>query len=339
MKNLIIFLIVLSAISCNNNNSSKNIVTKSSKIESKYFSPISFKNKIIASGIIQSKLELKLSFKTGGIIEKLYVNEGDNVKSGQILAQLKLDEISAKVEQAKLALLKSKRDLSRAQSLYKDSVATLEQFENAKTAYDYANTNLQIANFNLKHSVIYAPCNGKILKIINKENEIIGAGYPVFYFGSKTQNWICKVNISDKDIININIGDSAKIFTDAYPDTFFIGFISEISKMADPYTGTFDCEITIQNKTKKLMTGFIVSTEITSSKNNIAYKIPYSSLIEAENNYGFIYKIDKNKAIKTKVKILKIQDDFLYVFANDLSKYKIITNGINDITDNETLPK
>jgi RND family efflux transporter MFP subunit len=327
-KTIIYFLSILLLLSCNNQQKTENNKNNNKqKIEAKFFKPVNYTETIYASGIISSKQELKLSFKTGGIIDKIFVTEGDYVKNGQILAKLKLDEISAKVNQAKLALDKAKRDFDRAKSLYNDSVATLEQFQNAKSALDFAKTNMQIADFNLKHSIIYAPSNGKILKIISKENEITGPGYPVFYFGSKIQEWVTKVNITDKDIIKIKLGDTAKIFTDAYPDTFFTATVSEIAKMADPYTGTFVCELQILNKTKKLITGFIVSAKIKTSRTQKVFKLPYSALIEIDNKTGYIYLLKNNKQIKTKVKIIKINDNNILVTGKELSKYKIITNS------------
>ncbi len=329
MKQVIYFFLILILLSCNNSkqNNADTGNNKKTSIQAKYYSPVDYAETIYASGIISSKQEIKLSFKTGGIIDKIFVNEGDYVKKQQILAQLKLDEISAKVNQARLALDKAKRDFNRAKNLYNDSVATLEQFQNAQSALNYAKTNMQIADFNLKHSVIYAPSNGKILKIINKENEIVGTGFPVFYFGSKTQEWIVKTNISDKDIIKIKLGDTAKIYTDAYPDTFFVATVSEISKMADPYTGTFNCELQIINKTKKLITGFIVSAEIKTSSNKKVFKLPYSLLIDADNKTGYIYLLVNDKPKKTKVNIIKIEDNDIVVTGDSLSKYKIITNN------------
>ena len=86
------------------------------------------------SGTIASKTEARLGFKTGGIIQKIYVRDGDMVKSGQLLATLDMTEINSQVAQANLGVEKSQRDLQRAKSLYADTVATLEQLQNATTA-------------------------------------------------------------------------------------------------------------------------------------------------------------------------------------------------------------
>ena len=69
---------------------------------------------IHASGKLNSKTESKLSFKTGGIIERIYVDDGYTVGKGDLLARLNLEEIKSQVKQAELALQKATRDFTRA---------------------------------------------------------------------------------------------------------------------------------------------------------------------------------------------------------------------------------
>jgi membrane fusion protein, multidrug efflux system len=68
---------------------------------------------IVGTGMLMSKAESRLSFKTGGVISRIYVREGDDVKAGQLLATLDLTEINSQVAQAKLGVQKSERDLCR----------------------------------------------------------------------------------------------------------------------------------------------------------------------------------------------------------------------------------
>ena len=97
-----------------------------------------------SSGKLTSRAESKLSFKTGGIIDRILVDEGQNVEEGQLLAQLNLEEIRSQGNQANLVLKKSERDFQRAENLYMDSVATLEQFQDSRTALEVARSNARI---------------------------------------------------------------------------------------------------------------------------------------------------------------------------------------------------
>ena len=112
---------------------------------------------VSTSGILAPVSQIKLSFKTGGIIEKIYVDEGSQVRKGQLLAQLDMREIEAQFNQAKSAYEKAQRDFKRAEKLYEDSVATKEQFQNAQTGLDMAKAGYEVAAFNYKYSSINAP--------------------------------------------------------------------------------------------------------------------------------------------------------------------------------------
>ena len=77
---------------------------------------------IRSSGRLSTKAEVRLSFKIGGLVDRVFVDEGQRVKRGALLARLNLAEIDAQVMQAKSGLEKSKRDRDRAEGLYADSV-------------------------------------------------------------------------------------------------------------------------------------------------------------------------------------------------------------------------
>src|SRR5690606_4192758 len=126
--------------------------------------PDSAQQKIVVSGQFTTDDEVKLSFKITGIVKSILVEEGDAIRKGQLLATLDQTEISSQVLQAKLAYEKAERDYSRTQNLYADSVATLEQLQNSKTALEIAQQQLKAAKFNQSHTEIRAPKNGFVLK-------------------------------------------------------------------------------------------------------------------------------------------------------------------------------
>ncbi|MBK7232007.1 MAG: biotin/lipoyl-binding protein [Saprospiraceae bacterium] len=115
-------------------------------------------------GILSSESEVKPSFKIGGLVQSVKFKEGDFVKKGQVLATLDQTEIEAQLQQAMVAYEKADRDQKRVSNLYTDSVSTLEQYQNSKSAFEIAQQNLQIAKFNRKYSVVFAPISGQIVK-------------------------------------------------------------------------------------------------------------------------------------------------------------------------------
>jgi multidrug efflux system membrane fusion protein len=257
------------------------------------------------------------------------------VSKGQLLAELNLSEIKARVNLAEQALGKSERDFNRARNLFKDSVVTLEQLQNAETAMEVARSNLEITRFNLKYSTINAPSLGKILKRLKEENEMVGSGIPVFLFASSDDCWVVRTNLTDKDIINLRLGDSALVKFDAYKDTDFKATVTEIGKSADPYTGTYEVELTVRPvKDKKLISGFIAKVNIYSDYLTHKYMIiPIDALTDYNETSGYVYEIKDSIVIRKKIEFIKILDEEVLISSGLMSGRKVVTEGISYIKD------
>ena len=265
------------------------------------------------AGKLGSKSESKLSFKTGGIIQKIMVDEGQSVRKDQLLAQLNLQEINSRVSQAELALEKAERDYGRAGNLYRDSVATLEQFENAGTVLEIARSNASIANFNLQYSTIRAPAYGKILKRIAESNEIIAPGHPVFLFASTGSDWVVRANLTDRDIVRVGMRDSAHVRFDAYPGEIFKGVISEIGTSADPYTGTYEVEVRMTRRPEKLVSGFIAKVDIYPEALEKHVVIPVESLIYGTGLTAYVLVMKDQQPERRKILIRAVTDQGIVV--------------------------
>jgi RND family efflux transporter MFP subunit len=280
------------------------------------------------TGRLSAKTESKLSFKTGGIIQKFYVEEGQIVTRDQLLASLNLSEIQPRARQAELALQKAERDYKRARNLYNDSVATLEQFQDARTALEVARANANIAKFNLTYSEIRAPSAGKILKRVSEVNEIVGPGQPVFLFASTESAWVVRASLTDKDIINIRMDDSATVSFDAYPDRKFKCHVSEIGTIADPYTGTYEVELHLDEQPETLATGFITRAEIYPAKSlQKMIIIPLEAMIDGEGLTGTVYVIRDGSPVKQSVQIHSIRDDGIIIYSGLQAGDEIIVEG------------
>lgn len=327
--------------------------------------PVQYRETVFASGKLSLEEEAKLSFKTGGIIRKIYVSEGQAVRQGQVLAELALDEISAQarqarlgnqqaeinVENAKLALRLAERDHQNALGLYRDSVATLEQLQNAEVQLDNARNQLeaarkglamqgeqvQVAAFNLQYSKITAPANGTILKKLAEANELAGPGMPVLLFGSRDKSRVIKVSLTDKDIIHVGIGDEAEVQFDAYPGHTFRGQVREVASMADPYANTYEVEVEVMPEGKTLLSGFIGSVSIFTSSTAHLLRIPADALIGAHEMEGEVFVAENGKAVKTRVGIYKAEGEHLLIERGLDSADKVITSGVGYLEDEQAI--
>ena len=283
------------------------------------------------SGQLSAKDQIKLGFLTGGIIEEVSVDEGRSVTKGQKLASLNLSEIQAKANEATLAWQKAVKDYKRVLNLYRDSVATLEQLEHVRTLRDIALNNLHIARFNLDHSVIRAPADGKILKKLADAGELVAPGYPVLLFASTEKAWVVRCHVPDVDIVKITSGDSALIRFDAWPGREFTGIVTETGSAADPYTGTYEVEITLDPSDLKLVAGLIANVEIYPAGTLQVITIPFRALKEADRMKGIVFRVKNGKALMTEVVIRQMLDSFLIISKGLSPGDSLVTGGLEDL--------
>jgi RND family efflux transporter MFP subunit len=218
-------------------------------------------------------------------------------------------------------------------------VVSYEQLQNITTAVQVAESNLEIARFNFHHSSIYAPSDGRILKQLSEENELISPGMPLFIYGSYDGQWVIKVGTSDKDIIRFHINDRANVQFDAYRNTVFEGHITELAAAANPMNGLFEIEVVINDQGKRLMSGFIGKVTLFPSEKKEIALIPASSLIEAQNMTGQVYvpERDNQTVKKVNVRIEQVLDEHLAI-AKGLEDYPyVITDGAAYLQENSQI--
>ena len=282
---------------------------------------------IETSGQFTTEDETLLAFKIGGIIEKVFVKEGDAIKNGQLLATLNKTEISAQVQQAKIALEKAKRDNIRAENLYRDSVATLEQLQNSKTALEIAQQQLSAAQFNEKYAEIRANKNGFILKKFINEGQVIASGSPAFQInGASNQKWLLKVAVSDRDWASISKKDKATIIVG---ETKINATVSRKSESADQVTGSMWLMIEPLEKINlNIAAGGFGKATIMPSASTKAWLVPYDAILDGNAGEGYVFIArEDNTAEKVKVSIGNIVNGKVLVIGGLDSIKSIITTG------------
>jgi RND family efflux transporter MFP subunit len=325
---LLAFVLLLAGINCRKKEEQPQrtevIYVRTSPVEQKEMS-----QNVRTHGRISSKEEIKLSFKINGIIRNIYVDEGESVKKGQLLAQLDLSEIESQVEQARSSLEKLQRDLKRAEDLHKDKAVTLEQLQNIQTAHQLAQSQLEVAEFNLRYAKIHAPSRGRILRRLMEENEMVSAGMPIFFFASTERDWIVRGGVSDRDLVRLRLNDPAVLEFDAYPGETFEAYVSEVAELSDPMTGTYEVELKVNARDKKLVSGFVAKVDISPSQKEMYSIIPIEALVEADGRQGFVFTVDEstNQAKKIPMTIGFLFDDKVAVSSGLADIPFVVTEG------------
>lgn len=277
---------------------------------------------IYATGRFTTDDETLLAFKTGGIVQSIAVNEGDPVRKGQLLATLNLTEIDAQVQQATLALDKAQRDYQRVAALYRDSVATLEQMQNTKTALDIAKQQVDAARFNKSYSEIRASQNGYVLRKLANVGQVVSPGVPVVQVnGAAASDWLLKVSVSDQQWSAIRKGDAATVTTDVAPNQPLAASVFRKSEGIDPATGTFSISLRLAAKpTTGVAAGLFGKATIQPTQKTASWNIPYDAVLDADSGAGYVFVTNDQKTAR-RVKVL---------IAGITPNSVLVTDGLQD---------
>jgi membrane fusion protein, multidrug efflux system len=330
MKYLILFISIVGLTACNKTEDTKaekavSLDEAVTPVQLAQVTQVVRSEEIAASGLVASTDEARLSFKIGGIIQRILVKEGQRVSKGQLLATLDLTEINAQVAQAQYSVEKSERDFKRVQNMYKDTAATLEQMQNATTSFEVAQQNLQIAKFNQSFAKIVSPINGVVIKKMANEGELIGSSSPILFLNSSNaSDWVVRVGITDKDWTRLKIGDRASVTLDAYVDEPLSGTVAELAPIADPMNKLYEVEIKIAPNGKRLASGMFAKIALTPAQSRSYAVVPIEAIIEGsgKNAYVFVLDASRKKANKIPVTIGYIEKDKV-----------LITNGLEGISE------
>jgi len=309
---------ILVLFSCKEKEKAKNSLGEADVIPVKIsaVSALGLPKKISTTGLVSTENEAKYSFKIGGVISGVFVDEGQFFRKGQLLATLNSTEISAGLMQSNLGVEKAQRDYQRAVNLYKDSVYTLEQLQNTKTALDITHKAKDAVAFNAHYSKIYAASDGFVAKKIASEGEVVGPGMPILLINETKQNgnYILKVGVTDREWAMINPGQTATVTLDGYADKKFDAFVFRKSQAADPTLGSFQVELKLKLTDIKPAVGMFGKAEISTNQDENVNVIPYGSLVEADGDKAFIFTPDgANKVRKIPVTILRFDNQQVYL--------------------------
>ncbi|MCD1117619.1 efflux RND transporter periplasmic adaptor subunit [Chryseobacterium turcicum] len=294
---------------------------------------------ISVSGLVTTENETTYSFKIGGVVSGVFVEEGQFFRKGQLLATLDETEIRAGLNQSDLNVQKNERDYKRATNLYKDSVYTLEQVQNTRTGLDIARKQKDAVAFNVKYSKIYASADGFVAQKVANKGEIVGLGSPVLLINetSHNNNYLLKVGLTDTEWASTKIGQKAVVTLDGYPNKKFDAFVFRKSQSADRAIGSFQVELKLTMNDSKPAVGMFGKAEIKTDHSEDFIVIPYNSLLEADGNKAFVYVVENTKVKKRPVTIAKFENDKVFIQDGLQKSDKIVISNSAYLNEQSTI--
>ncbi len=287
---------------------------------------------IHAVGTATCRRQLRLAFKTAGYAA-VVAEEGHRAAAGELLARLDVTEIEQQVRQARSAFEKAQRDYRRAERLYEGEGASREQLQNAETALQVAESTLRIAEFNLEHSQIKAPCGGIVLKRLIEAGEMVGPGTPVIVFGEGEPLFV-RAALADLDAERLSLGDRAEARF-AFSDKLFTGRVTRKSPSADPQTGLFEVEVTLDRSDRTPAAGMIASLSLFPKKQIEGLLVPLEAVTAAEDGRGFVFTVHGDTAVQMPVVLGPVVDGRVVIQKGLEGVTRVVTVGASLLRNGE----
>lgn len=257
---------------------------------------------IRGTGVLRLKSEMDLSFKVGGIVANVMVEEGAKVRRGQVLARLDPTEVAAAYRQSKEASDKAQRDLDRTKKLVASGALAPIELQNAETAMRQVEAGTDAAAFNASRSTIVAPDDGRIDKRFVEAGEVVSPGRPVFHLSGQSKGAVVRFGVSDRDVLRLHEGDDARVVLDARPDHPLAGKVSQVATVATPGAGTFDIEVRIHSS-EAVFSGLTAKVEIAHSE-EVGAVVPAGAVVFGTHDDASVFVAqDGNRAKRVPVKV------------------------------------
>ncbi len=316
---------------------------------------------ITATGTLGAKDEVMLSFKIGGIVARVLVDDGARVRRAQVLAVLDQREIDAMVAKATAGAEKARRDAARAERLFKDSVVTLAQMQDAQTGRAAAEADLRAARVNHEYATIVAPAAGVVLSRTANPGQLVAPGTPIILFASRARGSVLRAGIPDRSAVTIRQGEQAEVSFDALPGKVFTGRVSQIGASADPRTGLYTIEVALEG-VEHLPSGLVGRVIIGCATSDVkkgadtgarpgksrcgdsgkptgvnkdgVSAIPAESLVEGDGDHGVVYTVDASGKRARRVAVTLVGLDGDKVLVRGLGGVmRVVSAGATWLTD------
>lgn len=291
-----------------------------------------------AIGVVTPADEVRLAFKTGGMIRAIHVEQGERVRRGQLLATMADDEVAAAVAQAQAIADKTARDLERGRALLADEVATREQVEDLETARSVAAAALRTALFNARYARIEAPGDGVVQRRLAEPDELVAAGQPVLVIGNTRGGWIVRAALSDRDVVRVKAGSAAEVRLDAFPDRKFAATVTEIAAAADPQTGTYELKLAIDPQGAHFVQGLVAKVVIPDQGAEGVPVVPVTALLEADGRAALVFVVaESGHARRVAVQTGRLLGERIEIVMGLSPGDRVVTEGAAWLNDNDAV--
>ena len=269
--------------------------------------------------------------KVGGEVREIFVEEGHDVKAGQILAKLDGDRLRLEKRQAEANLQKLQRDFQRNVDLNKRGLISAGDFEKIQFEMEALEASYNLASLEYSYTEIRAPISGIVSERFIKVGNTIEVNAPTFQVTS-LEPLVSYLHVPEREYRRISGGQPATIRVDAIAGTEFVGTVARISPVVDPGTGTFKITIEVTDATRRLKPGMFGRISITYDMRANALQVPRNAIVD-ESGSATVFVVEENVAHRRPVVTGYSQNGLVEILDGLTDEEKVVTVGQAGLKD------
>ena len=260
------------------------------------------------AGEVQARQQTALSFRVGGQVTERLVDVGDQVKIGQVLArldvedaQLQLNAAKAELESAQAAEKNAQDELKRFKQLLPSNAVSRSQYDSVENQYKAALSSLKQAqaNYNVtqnqtSYNQLIANKNGVITERNIEIGQVISAGQPAFQLAISGDREVM-IGVPEQAIAQIKVGQDAIVTLWSKPDERFAAYVREISPAADQ-SRTFSVKVALREGQNTIQLGQSARVFFSSTESNVL-SVPLASVSAAGKN-AYVWVVNTDNSIR-----------------------------------------
>ncbi|MAL17595.1 MAG: efflux transporter periplasmic adaptor subunit [Balneola sp.] len=249
---------------------------------------------------LEAEQEATVVARVRGIVREIYVEEGDQVKAGQVIAKIEDDQYRIEAARAKATLDRLQNDFQRNKELYEKNLIAAEAYQNSQYEFESQKAAYELAQLNLEHTSIKSPISGVISERYVKVGNMIGTDQQV-YRVTDFSPLQAILHIPEHEMAKIRKDQRTELRVDALPNQTFLGHVERISPVVDSETGTFKVTIFVDETKDMLRPGMFGRVKIVYDTRENTRMIPKSAVMSQDLAQS-VYVIKDSLAFKKQIR-------------------------------------
>ena len=266
-------------------------------LETAPISHITIRNSVTATGTVEPVTQVEVGTQVSGIIDKLYADYNDQVKAGQLIAEMDKVTLQAELESAQAQLAGSKteyeyqtKNYARTKTLHEKQLVSDAEYdqafylyETARNAYEQSQAAMVKVKRNLGYATITSPIDGVVISRAVEEGQTVAAGFEtptLFTIANDLTQMQVVADVDEADIGQVADGQRVQFSVDAYPDDTFEGTVLQVRLEATTESNVVTYEVVIDapNPDLKLKPGLTANVTIFTLEKDDATAVPTKAL-------------------------------------------------------------